>query len=149
SSQAALIAFALDADTPMGLSDVSYANLAWFDPVVDSLTAGGWIIIGDCALDAQSVLATAFEPPGSTCPDAQSMIVVSDGLNTDPAIPEDYYASTAPPTGDGNGSWYAGPLSIRARDDAGRSLPVVSTVAIGQDADLTQLDLLAKAGNGT
>ncbi len=95
------------------------------------------------------MLATAFDPPGATVPDAQSMIVVSDGLNTDPAIPEDYYASTAPPTGDGNGSWYAGPLSIRARDDAGRSLPVVSTVAIGQDADLTQLDLLAKAGNGT
>ncbi len=107
--------------------------------------------IGDGVFEAQSILGAAFDgvSPASR-PHRQSMIVLSDGMQNSFHSPDEYYIGPiVEPLGDENGLWAPVPLDRPARIGAGVPLPRVSTVALGQDADLFHLDPLADTGLGT
>lgn len=149
----ALVTFADDATTQFGLTSVSGGNAGFIEGAIDTLTSGGWTSIGDGVLEAQSLLGQAFDPPpggyGGTLPTWQTMTVLSDGINNRAWNPNRYYVYAPDAHHDGNGPWIDGPLSRPDRTWAGYSLPNVSTIAIGQDADLSELEALARYGGGT
>jgi hypothetical protein len=155
-TMAGLVFFAADASTafsPAGLRMVTLAELPVFDAAIDSVLAPGLATsIGDGLLESQSILAATFDnnPLLASAFERHSVVVLSDGVNTADATPWHYYAEF--PTGhtaDGNGAWYPSPLSRKHREAAGLTTPVVSAIAIGQDADLSELDHLSRVSGGT
>lgn len=152
--QAGIVTFNNDASTlKIGqdiLVNVQKNNQADFNNLIDAIQPGGETSIGDGALEAQSNLAEAFDNlAAADRPDRQAMIVVSDGLNNQAYTPVDYYSAFEGGHQDGNGQWYLGPLGRENRRWANLPLPVVSTIAIGQDADGAELLQLARFGGGT
>ncbi|MEQ9323942.1 MAG: VWA domain-containing protein, partial [Polyangiaceae bacterium] len=153
--EATLVAFRGYADTVFPLNPVDETTIDFLEAIIDAVPAGGSTSIGDGALEAQSILAEAYDALSSSArPDALAMIVASDGLNTHPAWPADYYYRSdfdvPEDHKDDNGPWYQeGPLQRRPRFAEGLPLPRVSTIAIGQDADLAELQALAYYGLGS
>jgi hypothetical protein len=154
---AGIVTFSNDASTltfgadKKVLVNVQKNNQADFDSAIDAIQTTDSTSIGDGALEAQSILAEAFDIlPDADRPHKQAMIIVSDGLNNESYTPVHYYSSLGDGGHlDGNGQWFAGPLDRTARKGKNLPLPTVSTIAIGQDADGAELLQLARYGGGT
>lgn len=149
---AGVVAFDADAHTVKDMTGVTQGELSSFYSAIEGISAGGPTSIGDGLYEAQSILAKALDPNDAwKLFDRQSIVLLSDGKNSADAKPVDYYGAAlgGPPTKDGNGSWYAlSPLHRPARLHK-LPTPVISGIAIGQDADLTELDHLAHLTDGT
>ncbi len=145
---AGVVTFNQDASTALPLTGVTSSTLPSFDAAIDGITAAGLTSIGDGLYESQSILAAAFDPNDLfESLDRQSVILVSDGVNSASATPFEYYGSKQVFTEDQNGSWYnqSGPLN-RILRLAHHPVPIISTIAIGQDADLSEMDHLAHLG---
>ncbi len=164
-----MVTFDHDASILLPLSEVNPASRAALRSTVDGLTADGCTSIGDGLFEAASNFAQRYDlaPDPNT---AQSLILLSDGINTAGLPPELYYDPTT--AGDRLGNmdgaevsprcglsdpnpadtlpWFEGALEWYARKrNPATPVPRISTIALGQDADLVQLsDLtLSTIGN--
>lgn len=143
--QLGLVSYNDDADTTLGLVPVTDFSTKVIGAIIDTLAASGWTSIGDGVLEGQSVLASAFDDPAAVAPTVQAMVVVSDGLSNYDAHPSVYYKEKSNPINDGRGDdWESTSLTWEARKSDGKVLPVISTIAIGQDADLWELEELSR-----
>ncbi len=148
-----IVSFDEDADTTYAFDWASSGTLAAMEAAIDGLTPGTTTSIGDGLFEAQSNLAFDFDSNTADPTGSDAMIVLSDGLNNEDFVPFDYYgrprtesewwANTA---NDGRGTpWYtAGNIIYGLRADAGERVPTLSTIALGQDADVTTLDELSR-----
>jgi von Willebrand factor type A domain len=165
-----LVTFNNDAQTVIGDDTAPFlkTNLlgrAAFTSIVNQLTASGWTSIGDGVLEAQSNLILAFGNTVPTPPDrVEHMIVLSDGMNNAGWEPYRYYVAPFKPDTNTDGTslppgesdldpsdnlpWYSGNLTYWERQANNEWLATVSAVALGQDADLVQLQNLADVGGG-
>ncbi|MBK7583139.1 MAG: hypothetical protein IPI67_23440 [Myxococcales bacterium] len=149
---AGVVSFNHDADTELidggAMAAVSAANQSQFNLAIDGLASGGGTSIGDGVFEAQSAL-TLFDNPVLFKPDRLSIVLLSDGANTDPSTALDYLDKPFPPADDDRGPpWHPDTKNFRLRNGT-LPVPVISSIAIGQDADLSELDRLARRTGGT
>jgi hypothetical protein len=115
--------------------------------------ANSWTSIGDGLLEAQSNFDKAYGPtPTPLNPFVENIVLLSDGVNYVDWHPVYYYqAEPGAPhdDGDGDAPWVTHALSLPARKAQGYILPIVSAIALGQDADQGELMAIAQAGGGT
>jgi hypothetical protein len=146
-----------------GIRDAALVNL-------NGITAGGCTSIGDGVLETQAFLAQNFDTVPSFMfakrPDVQSMVVLSDGLGNSGYPLYQYYSWQPVPdvfVSDGTGNdpacdpdpdpndnqpWFLAKLRYPERVKAKLPVPMVSGVAVGPDADLSELQKLATLGKG-
>ncbi len=153
-TSAGVVTYGNDATTlpigPSGMEFVGVGNVAAIKSEIGKVSAFGATSIGDGLLEAQSLLALRYDPPATLTADRHLIVVLSDGKNSAAADPAAYYLAAQPPAGDGNGPWPSLPLGRKPRGGVpGLRLPVVSSIAFGQDADLSELDHLARLTDGT
>ncbi len=162
SDMVGIVSFSNDASTltSPGLVAVSQSSLLGLLAAVAGLEPHDKTSIGDGVFEAQWNLSQTFDAlPAADRPNRQVMVVLSDGLQNEPAEPRLYYRTDlgAPPTGDGNGEWQEeGQLPPvltwpgRASPEAPLPLPNhIETIGIGLDASLGTLgELSALTGDG-
>ncbi|MBK7585053.1 MAG: VWA domain-containing protein [Myxococcales bacterium] len=153
-TSAGVVTYADDATTlPIGSTGMQFVgagDVAAINSEIGKVTAFGATSIGDGLLEAQSLLAVRYDPPATLTADRHLIVVLSDGKNSANATPSDYYFESDPPKGDLDGPWPNLPLGRIPRGGVPTlRLPVVSSIAFGQDADLSELDHLARLTGGT
>lgn len=150
---AGVVAFDDGAHTIKDLTPVTQGEKASFYSAIQGISAGGQTSIGDALYESQSILAKAFDHDDAwKLFDRQTIVLLSDGMNSAAAQPVDYYGAAlgGVPTKDDDGPWFAlSPLHRPTRLGHKLPTPVISGIAIGQDADLTELDHLAHLTGGT
>jgi hypothetical protein len=165
-----IVTFNQDAATPYPLTKLDAAERAKVQGILAGLVPGGWTSVGDGALEAQAnLIAAGFDMP--PVPPAASpvfqTIVLSDGMSNADYVPRRYYqwdldqgTADAPglPAGGtdndpaDNAPWATGAtgkLSYPVRKSLNALVPMVSTVAIGEDAEPDELISMADACGGT
>jgi hypothetical protein len=140
---------------PSGLVTLTPLNRLGVLFAIDNITAESWTSLGDGVLEAQSNFVRAYGDKPAT-PMIQNMIALSDGMTNADWHPVAYYYYMDPnaPHTDGDNTapsdpWVGSPLCILDRKANGYIVPTVSTIAIGQDADQTELVALQMAGGGS
>lgn len=155
-----IVTFSTDASTlPLsanpddyGFIKVSKLTAALAGQLIDTVQIADATSIGDGMFEAQSNMACKFQPGIATAPpviDSFDMHVLSDGVNSDPSTPEEYYISNVNgPTEDGNGAWCSTALTRATRISQNLQVPTISTIAFGQDADWAVLWDAARVTGG-
>lgn len=140
----AVVQFRGAGTTVQGLTPVSAASAQGLRDAIDGITpSGSPTAIGSGLLHAQHVLAQAYD--AGVLPDAQSVVLISRGKNDTPNSISDYLFGPVTPQPD----WVVSPLMRLDRVSAKLALPRISTVAVGQGAELGALQQLALHGGGS
>jgi hypothetical protein len=160
--QVGVILYQNDANNWSALAPLDNARRLTLQTDIQGITAGGCTAMGDALLEGQSIFNLTTFPAGSS--PILSMLMLSDGINTNNWMPSYYYAGDAPqlpnPPGNKDGSggsctladpnpgdtndWMSG--SLKWSDQTLK--PRVSTIAFGQDADLVELSNISNATGG-
>lgn len=157
-NELSIVTFRNDAQTllldPSGkaFTQVTEASLPSITQAIDGIQPGGSTSIGDGLFEAASNFAKEFDPDLVPMPDniaGQRVVVVSDGQENETADVLTYALGTqGMPTADGDAVWASTTLGWTLRSKEGKTVPVISGIGVGQDADLTALQLLTSLSGG-